>query len=485
MRAPVKGCRLKMHDSDSNFSSEVDEIKKSDSFSERDDFSEYIHNEEHSWNTNIKRFLQEENPFIDDSIEYEKSHRNLVDGINNFTEVKQDLKSLKKLSRRLSIKIDEAFLDEELENINNEAYNYEENKAIYRSLVHEKWRRLIDIGFSNWEMDTLSSYRESFLKRVLRRLNLINKIEKEVANSPVGPGLFFDYSRVEISISDENTIFRWLKYISEDETIRRLYDLLGRIGTPEEKELKDENKKKSTEKFTDPDLKEEIVGVHFGRDIELALPQELSLLSDSKISILFDLKYLENRITCFDKEGWLDQDVAHSEEMSSIKEELGPVIICVDTSASMRGAPEIISKAITLFLASRSIEQKRDCAIINFSTELEVLDLTTDSDNKLSKVASFLRKSFFGGTDVSLALWLTLNMMTQESFERSDVLVISDFIMGRLPNELIEEIDRLKKGNNKFYSLSIVKFNFFNESQDIFDEQWIYKSSDASISIKE
>ena len=55
-------------------------------------------------------------------------------------------------------------------------------------------------------------------------------------------------------------------------------------------------------------------------------------------SILFDMKYIEGRLVCFDMEG-LNKERFEIEEEKSIEideeEKLGPIIVCVDTSASM------------------------------------------------------------------------------------------------------------------------------------------------------
>lgn len=51
-----------------------------------------------------------------------------------------------------------------------------------------------------------------------------------------------------------------------------------------------------------PDInsREEIIGIRLGRDIEHVLPSEMALLADPETSILFDLKYVESRLMCFD-----------------------------------------------------------------------------------------------------------------------------------------------------------------------------------------
>ena len=124
-----------------------------------------------------------------------------------------------------------------------------------------------------------------------------------------------------------------------------------------------------------PDInsREEIVGLDLGNDIERVVPQELTLLSDEETSVLFDVKLAEGRLMCFEMEGTQSRSREVEEELVSEiedEEKLGPVIVCVDTSGSMQGSPEIIAKAVTLFMATRAVSQKRNCFLINFSTNI-------------------------------------------------------------------------------------------------------------------
>lgn len=204
-----------------------------------------------------------------------------------------------------------------------------------------------------------------------------------------------------------------------------------------------------TEYVPDINSREEIVGVYLGKDIEHALPQEIALLSDDDTSVLFDMKFVEGRLMCLEMEG--TQSRAHDveEEITAEVEEeekLGPVIICIDTSGSMQGAPETIAKAVTLYMATRAMSQQRDCYLINFSTGIETLDLSGQIG--MAKVMAFLRRSFHGGTDAGPALTHALGMMSKEKYEQSDLLIISDFIMASLPESLAEKISGAKANKN-------------------------------------
>ena len=162
--------------------------------------------------------------------------------------------------------------------------------------------------------------------------------------------------------------------------------------------------------------KEEICGISFSNKIEDALPQELGLLADDDMSLLFDLKFVERRLMSFEKMGYASEKVSKVEEKEKTvekKEKKGPVIVCVDTSGSMSGNPENIAKALTLCLASMAHKQDRQCFLINFSTDIETFDFSKDKG--LSELLKFLQMGFHGGTDVFPALWKGLEMMKDEA----------------------------------------------------------------------
>ena len=122
-------------------------------------------------------------------------------------------------------------------------------------------------------------------------------------------------------------------------------------------------------------------------------------------------------------------------------------------------------------MATRAIEQNRKCLLISFSINIEVLDLSEKLG--LSNIIEFLKKSFYGGTDAGPALRYAVNMMKEKNYKKSDLLMISDFLMQSLDTETNEMIKTAKEEKNKFYSLAIGDF-VNDELKTIFDDEWIY-----------
>ena len=56
--------------------------------------------------------------------------------------------------------------------------------------------------------------------------------------------------------------------------------------------------------------------------------------------------------------------------------EQGPIILCIDTSASMRGEREVLGKALVLEASRIAMRDKRGCIIYSFSGMDEVMETT-------------------------------------------------------------------------------------------------------------
>ena len=90
--------------------------------------------------------------------------------------------------------------------------------------------------------------------------------------------------------------------------------------------------------------------------------------------------------------------------------------------------------------------------------------------------------SFHGGTDVAPALDFALNLLKKESYQKSDILIISDFIMATLSSKQMDKIDLAKQNNNAFYSLVIGNSPINQFSRNYFDREWLFNPRNSSVS---
>lgn len=259
----------------------------------------------------------------------------------------------------------------------------------------------------------------------------------------------------------------WLKVLESD-SVKKLCDMLGSLYKAEnEMQLERFALQDSfSTAIPTPFAKEEIRGVTLGRDLENVLPQELALLDDKDFGILFDLKFAENRLFCFEKSGYESEGESHKAQ------DKGAMILCVDTSGSMSGTPEVIAKAITLFLAQRAMEANRKCYLINFSVGISELDLTPP--NGLFELMKFLQMSFSGGTDALPALRAGLTKMRDEGYKNADLLMISDFAFDSRDLAEFKDLAEQKGDDNKCYALYIGDFARKAQDFELFSKEFYF-----------
>ncbi|PID65343.1 MAG: hypothetical protein CR975_07490 [Gammaproteobacteria bacterium] len=345
-------------------------------------------------------------------------------------------------------------------------------------LLLNEWQKYMDETRTDWELAEIMRFQAEFLQDLERFIEALEALQEHAHDIELDPGIFLDLSTAPLTAQNIEQLSRWTKYLAENGGVRQLCEILGKMRDTEtltdHLEMTTVTKPLKTIDIS-PDPKEEIIGIRLGRDIEYALPTELSLLSDPDVALLFDRKYFESRITSFDMQG-IAPVLAPVKVLEKApdpeKDNLGPMIICIDTSGSMAGMPETVAKAVALFMAYQAKSQHRPCYLINFATEIETLDLNAeDSDRDL---LAFLQMSFHCGTDVSPAISHAVTMMAVEAFEKADLLIISDFIIGNIPAEILAEMAAQRKADNRFYSLAIGAKYLYNRHKTLFDREWAF-----------
>jgi uncharacterized protein with von Willebrand factor type A (vWA) domain len=235
--------------------------------------------------------------------------------------------------------------------------------------------------------------------------------------------------------------------------------------------------------ISDPRQRTEIVGSHASQDLNFLLSSEIGLLSDPDTETAFLKKFADHGLQTFRFE---DQKLVESEEVYSEtyervkRKEKGPFIICVDTSESMAGTAEHIAKVVCYAILKMAGRENRRAYLINFSTGIQTLDLH-NIGGSLDSIAAFLRMSFHGGTNISPALYEVMRQLEQESYRDADVLIISDFILYRIEDDLMERI-RFHQQNNgtQFHSLTLHE----DPNAEVigeFDSNWLYDPEQKGI----
>ncbi|OON99186.1 MAG: hypothetical protein ATN35_01835 [Epulopiscium sp. Nele67-Bin004] len=338
----------------------------------------------------------------------------------------------------------------------------------------------IDREEANWYIDEIQKIRDELYEQLKKRLEELSKIQQYLS-SISDTGIFWDLCKTDILKTDLNMLMKWSNILSNNENLQKLIELIGRsIRQNTVKRLEEITIEKKIPIIVDSlTSKEEIKTIELGNDLMRVIPQEMLWLSDTDMELLFYKKYTEKTLLCYHLEGQDVEYVTETEQSYKEVEEIdkkGPIIVCVDTSGSMAGAPEIVAKAVALCLGGRAIAEDRACYVINFSTSIQTYVL--DKDMGMDKLIAFLQMSFHGGTDVSPALNHALGILEDETFEKSDVLIVSDFVMGNLDEAIVEKINTQKELKTKFYGLNIGNTEC---KPDYLDKQWNYSTFDGDI----
>lgn len=433
-----------------------------------------------SWQHQTRLSLLKEEPF--EKFEKQFSNQKQLFDLKETTFNQNHLAEYKKFCQSVGVPFDDDFWQKQL---NQSKQKGKENpKRVAWRLLLEQWQKQLDQAKAEWYLQKLNALRQQFLNELEKWLEIIRQLSKQLNDLGLEAGSFLDNSIGKLTPQGIEELKRWLDYLKNDENAQKIAELMGKMRQIEQSE-KIERVQKTISISTptiDINSREEIIGVRLGKELEYLLPSELALMSDEETSILFDLKYLENKLMCFELQGiqYQDEEVEITvEQKTSEDEKLGPMILCVDTSGSMQGLPENIAKAMALHLANKAKSEKRDCFIINFSTGIETFEINEKTG--IADLIGFLRQSFHGGTDVAPALRYALNLMQKETYEKADVLLISDFVMGGLPNDVLQNIEIQRENKNKFNSLVIGNAFMSERLKTHFDHEWIYNPHSKNI----
>ena len=452
---------------------EINSIKSKYLSLKDETLNNYIEEETHDYFLKKNSLFFENFPYFDILKKHEEYRS------ENF-DLKEILNTLEKINKDTRIVFSKKWWLDKIEKTKTD-----EIKPLKVSLLNELEKN-ISFLIENWELSQIKLIKEELIKKYISKLEYIKKLKEILSDLDLGTGYFWDLSKGNLIESDINTLISWVEFLKKNKEIMELCNLLGKMKKYNKELIKEKISRtiKYDIKVPDKNSNEEISGIKLGKSIEYLLPNELALLNDSELEELFDLKYVEEKLMLFDYDSYIniEQEKKVEEFIESEKdEEKGPIIICVDTSGPMSGAPERIAKAIAFCISSKAISENRPCLLINFSTSIEVIEFNKFSS--FSDILNFLKKSFNGGTDLIPALKYSLDKMESEKFEKADVLILSDFILNNIGNEILEKINNAKILGNKFYSISIGNLFMDRNLNNIFTKQWVYNPDTSNLDL--
>lgn len=357
----------------------------------------------------------------------------------------------------------------------------EKNKGIHNPVFPhyfcEQWYKSLSNAVKQAEIIALESDKEKFLADLYQRIETMKSMDKvteegEVANI----GRLWDMAAAKLSKSDLSSIKRYAEFLKKNKELQKIAEQLGRMASEVSDpslQLNPANDVKMVEEKSD-EATDDIVGVHESDDLNKMLPNEAMFLAYPELEVVFYKHLIDKRLMNYKVQG-------KSRKLRKIKSqkpdnkqndiEKGPFIICVDASGSMSGFPEQSAKAMAYALMQIALAEGRDCYVILFSTEQITYELTRQDG--LREASDFLSYQFHGGTDLDPVLIQSVELMSSGRYRNADMVVLSDFIAPKQPDEILNRVSELQKKHNRFHAISLSKYGN-PQLMAMFDHCWSY-----------
>ena len=194
-------------------------------------------------------------------------------------------------------------------------------------------------------------------------------------------------------------------------------------------------------------------GITRSDDISRMLPSELVFLGHPQLKMLWHARRAEKALLTYRVEGVLsehvmtEKEVLESRQQPGNKERLerGPIMVCLDTSGSMHGTPEMVAKALTLEAMRVAHQEKRACYLYAFSGPQQVIEHQLElTEQGFTELMAFLIQSFQGGTDIQAPLEKAVAKHATEEWKRADIMIVTDGEFP-VPSNTVERINKAKE----------------------------------------
>ena len=210
----------------------------------------------------------------------------------------------------------------------------------------------------------------------------------------------------------------------------------------------------------------DIEGVTIGRDLNALMPAELAQYMDADLEGLFLRKWVTSRLQVFRYRSEITKPSRRLRSENASRR--GPMIVCVDSSASMYGVPQKIEASLLSKLEQTAEQLKRDCFLIDFSVSVRPIELRSRRKKKALERMGIrpednenFEKGYFpflgGGTDAQKMLNMAFALLDNgdDRYMNADVLWITDFLIPRTTEDLMRRFKEYQKTGTRFYGFKI------------------------------
>jgi len=278
------------------------------------------------------------------------------------------------------------------------------------------------------------------------------------------PGRIWDHSLQALHREYFRNLEKYAAILRKSSDIHEILEQVGRI------ELEYGSKKPNLSPYS----KSEVHSITFSGEIQTLLPVEAVKLKNPLLKRKFYADMLEGKLLTYQLRG------ENWNSNAAGKKRRGPVVALVDTSASMRGGPETLAKAVLLAVTKRMLKEGRDVKVILFSSKWQTFEIElTDKKRMGQEFLEFLKFTFGGGTDFNTALRAGLKAMKGEkAFEGADLLFLTDGVSELSEKPLIREWNEIKAEREaRIFSLIIGNYDAGGLEQ-VSDHTYIIRNSE-------
>lgn len=318
---------------------------------------------------------------------------------------------------------------------------------------------------------------------------IIERIKKFFLLSEINPdtgmfGSLWDLTKGKWNKNILLKLMEWKAKVENDPKLKQLVKMIGRSRSYSEFSYElTKTLRRSTSIKYENHYKEELEEITQGDDLNSLLSSELVLLNDPDTEIIFFKKFAEKKLNIYSYKNAETIDIVEegleNKKKDDNKVQQGPVIICMDTSGSMASnnhLPENVAKALTFSIILKAAAENRSVFLINFSTGIQTTEFIKGSYD-LEDLTNFLSMSFNGGTDVLPALNEGIRKIGEQEFEDADILLVSDFVMNKLPGNILSKMEEVRKKGTQFLGL-VISSERSPVNIDNFDKTWSINVND-------
>ncbi len=184
-----------------------------------------------------------------------------------------------------------------------------------------------------------------------------------------------------------------------------------------------------------PDAPGEVMGIRHSDRLERMLGSEAAQIRHPVLHKLWRARLAESRLLTYQSEAVLlervpDPSARQREHAAAAPPEAlarGPIILCLDTSGSMKGAPETVAKAVALETLRVAQREGRTCLMVAFGGPGELIERELGaSRDGLQSLLELMGQGFDGGTDVQTPIEHAIGRVRGARWRQADLLIVSD-----------------------------------------------------------